>query len=648
MKKALIYIIFILTGIYGTPLLPFYADFTDNYWSEWYDVDVSPYSAGPSNWSVVDGVLKQTSNIYTTEDEYTVYSGTYVYAGDTLWQNYTIMAQYLSLDDDGFGVMVRYKDGDNFYRFMMVQDSTNGGPFRRIEKKVGGVFTTLVEDTSDFTYPSVFSWINFIAYDDSLIVYLDGVRFLATTDSDIPSGGVGFSCYANNDLSIDNVLVYPAKIETAPYTTVVTGPYLQMPSESSMTVCFELNLPDSAVVYYGLDTFSMADITDTTTSMRHCIQIDGLISDTLYYNRVATADTMISGPDYHFRTMGNENFFRLCIWGDNRTQYHEHYAVVHRMAQESCDVVINVGDVVTYGPNYTQWQREYFLPAEDVLKYAPSYIAIGNHEANAHWFYDYVKQPGNEHYFAFTRGPVRFIILDTNYPYTPGTDEYNWLINELSSDDYNDAVWKFVFHHHPPYSEGWDSPGYDGEADVRDYLVPLYEANDVTADFAGHTHDYERGEKDGVLYFITGGGGSPLDTWQQDWEYITVYHNVYQYMFIDISPSSLYICCKDTSGTVLDSITVYPLDILRNKNLPRKLKVSASPNPANSIIKFCGYAPENGRLNIYDLTGEKIDYFSVNKGKFDINWLPKVSSGIYIYKMISGNFIRKGKVIVLK
>jgi len=282
------------------------------------------------------------------------------------------------------------------------------------------------------------------------------------------------------------------------------------------------------------------------------------------------------------------------------------------------------------------------------LKYTPSYIAIGNHEFDAHWFYDYVVQPGNEHYFAFTRGPVRFIILDTNYPYTPGTDEYNWFVNELSSSEYNDAIWKFVFNHHPPYSEGWDSPGYDGEPDVRDYLVPLYESNNVTANFAGHTHDYERGEKDGVLYFITGGGGAPLDTWQQDWEYITVYHNVYQYMFIDISHSSLFICCKDTNGIVLDSITVYPLNISESINLPQKLTISTNPNPANSVIRFYGYAPEKGRLNIYDLNGKVIDYFPVRIGKFSINWSPKVSSGVYLYEIISGDFAQKGKVVILK
>ena len=38
-----------------------------------------------------------------------------------------------------------------------------------------------------------------------------------------------------------------------------------------------------------------------------------------------------------------------------------------------------------------------------LIQYTPI-VAIGNHEANAHWFYDFLAQPGNEHWFAYTYG----------------------------------------------------------------------------------------------------------------------------------------------------------------------------------------------------------------------------------------------------
>jgi len=357
--KAILLPLVLISAALSAPLLPFYAEFTDNYWSLWNVVDVLPYSGGPSIWYASGSQLLQTSNIYTTLDEYTVYSGTYIWVGDCKWRDYTMMLRYRSTDDDGFGVMARYQNGNNFYRFLMVQDGANGGPFRRIEKRIGGTFTTLAQDNSAFTYPADFTWVNFIVWSDSLIVYLDGARFLAASDGDLSCGGVGIACYANNGLTVDDILVYPAKIDTAPYTTVVTGPYLQMATETTMTIGFEFNLPAAATVKYGTDTLCTSEIVDAAAQMRHLVQLTGLSPDTKYYYKIIAPDTVIGNERFWFKTKGSEDEFRLCIWGDNRTQHWEHYAVMHAMARESCDIAINVGDVVTTGGNYTQWQATF-------------------------------------------------------------------------------------------------------------------------------------------------------------------------------------------------------------------------------------------------------------------------------------------------
>jgi hypothetical protein len=41
-------------------------------------------------------------------------------------------------------------------------------------------------------------------------------------------------------------------------------------------------------------------------------------------------------------------------------------------------------------------------------------------------------------------------------------------------------------------------------------LEPLFEKYKVSAGFFGHDHNYQHYLKDGVHYFITGGGGAPL------------------------------------------------------------------------------------------------------------------------------------------
>jgi len=41
-------------------------------------------------------------------------------------------------------------------------------------------------------------------------------------------------------------------------------------------------------------------------------------------------------------------------------------------------------------------------------------------------------------------------------------------------------------------------------------LIPMFEKYKLTAGFFGHDHNYQHYLKNGVHYFITGGGGAPL------------------------------------------------------------------------------------------------------------------------------------------
>ena len=226
----------------------------------------------------------------------------------------------------------------------------------------------------------------------------------------------------------------------------------------------------------------------------------------------------------------------------------------------------NVGDVVSNGNVYEQWGREYFGPMSCFAHSVPTYVAIGNHERNAHWFDDFVSQPGNEHWFAFSYGNSRFIILDTNRPYDPNSDQYKWLLKELRSKEFRKAAFRFVFFHHPPYSEQWDSPGYTGEEPVRRYLVPILERYGVDIVFSGHTHDYERGRKllkddREIFYIITGGGGSALDKVEnKDWDVIQLHKSVYHCVVVDVKGGVLSFKAIGLNGDVVDSFRKVSLD----------------------------------------------------------------------------------------
>ncbi len=64
----------------------------------------------------------------------------------------------------------------------------------------------------------------------------------------------------------------------------------------------------------------------------------------------------------------------------------------------------------------------------------------------------------------------------------------------------------FAATHDGPYSRGL----HGGNQIARERYAPILVENGVTMLFAGHDHLYQRGEKGGLRYIVSGGGGAPL------------------------------------------------------------------------------------------------------------------------------------------
>ncbi len=631
--------------------------------AEWTIYDIEPFSSGPSDWQIVAGALRQNSNIYTTLNEYSVYTGTQIMGGDPSWTDYTLKLDWSSSDDDGIGVLFRAQNQSNYYRFQCVQDIANGGPFRRIEKCVGGVFTTLASRTDVFLLDDRFTQIAVSCIGDSIKVFQDGTLLLSAADATFPAGNIGMTCYANAGASFDNVQVVVGE-DITPSRRLRAGPYIQNPKYTEMTIMWETSTPIEGKVLWG-ETPHFSDSMDVPSARIHEAVITGLMPNTKYYYAVRVGDTTLYGPEYYFNTNPpDDSPVRIVIWGDNRTDYITHEAVVERMIPRNADLAINLGDVVSTGSVYDQWVTEYLHPARNLLKNTPSYVSIGNHENDSYYFDDYFSQPDNEHWFAARYGPAYLVFLDTNRPYIPLTDQYNWLYNELSSTAAQAAPWLIMLHHHPPYSEGWDSPGYDGEENIRNYLVPLYEYYEVDMVFAGHTHDYERGDKDGVAYIISGGGGSALDHWLQDWPYIYVYAAVYHYIILDMTINYVIYRAYDIDDNLIDS-TIFGtyLEVAENEDFrPQNLSIlEASPNPFNSAIAIEYYNETYGNVSvtIIDINGRevaKIADGNVSPGRHKAIWNTKryehrgeaVPSGIYFVTVRSGDSMATHKIELVK
>ena len=118
------------------------------------------------------------------------------------WLNYTIRCTMSSFDDDAVGIMFRFQDQDNYYRFSW--DSQRS--YRRLVKKQNGEFTLLAEDSVPYIASQPYE-IEITAGGSLLIVRVDEAVVFAVEDTSLPFGTVGLYAWSNSGSVFDDVVV---------------------------------------------------------------------------------------------------------------------------------------------------------------------------------------------------------------------------------------------------------------------------------------------------------------------------------------------------------------------------------------------------------------------------------------------------------
>ena len=221
--------------------------------------------------------------------------------------------------------------------------------------------------------------------------------------------------------------------------------------------------------------------------------------------------------------------------------------------------------MVDDGSRLDQWQT-FFDIEGPLLRDNVLYPAVGNHDRQgrgrtADNFRDLFSVPENspdpERYYAFTYGPCRFLVLDSNAYSFALTDQTAWLERQLQAARDDRRVHHiFVVMHHPPYSVSL----HGGQRDLRERWTPLFEKYGVAAVFSGHDHVYERAQVAGVHYFVTGGGGaslyprklhpSPLDV-----AAVKYFERVNHYLRVHVVGDQIQVTAVRADGTPIETVT---------------------------------------------------------------------------------------------
>lgn len=324
----------------------------------------------------------------------------------------------------------------------------------------------------------------------------------------------------------------------------IKNPYLQWPLQTGVTIMWEtsseatgeVTLHDTERVH-ATGTGRFEAVAGSARTVReetapcciHRVTLDGLSAGTSYYYQVRSENEkgeccesalipFRTAPEAHlpFSFAVTSETGGTCTDEANRE-------VFGQIGRYRPDFLLVVGDSVCHGTNYGDWNRFFFEPGKDVISRTPFYLVPGNHEENAPWFYDFTAYPEPKNYYSFRYGNTQFIGLDSTAVaifedgktrlseegFGPGVPQYDFLVRELAACD--DAVWKIVFFHYPPYVSA------DYQVDEMRILCPILEEYGVDVVFNSHTIVYERSHplrgnaldlKNGIVYIVAGGAGA--------------------------------------------------------------------------------------------------------------------------------------------
>lgn len=338
-----------------------------------------------------------------------------------------------------------------------------------------------------------------------------------------------------------------------------SGPWLLDPGASTMTVAWNTAAPSVGRVWYGtsepdrLATEQGAPVTD------HRLVLASLQPQTQYRYRIEG-----EGASHVFTTApepGAEGPVTLLVYGDNRSNSGDHALVARAAAAEHAQVALHTGDMVTDARDPDLW-RTWFAEEHDLLVSTPLVPTVGNHEitdsgvAYSRWF-QHRDRPA---YWSLDYGPLHIDVLDSfelaagAKPHLGGLSEAQraWFEEDLRKVPKDRHV--LVLVHQGPYAHPLHPrPGHGGSETVRAALAAGAQVHPIEAVFAGHEHFYERGEIDGLRYFVVGGGGAPLDDPDATSPGVQSARKALSYVTVEVCGCHALLQAKDITGKVIDA-----------------------------------------------------------------------------------------------
>ena len=311
---------------------------------------------------------------------------------------------------------------------------------------------------------------------------------------------------------------------SGPTPVVTRGAYLQMLGTNSITVRWQTDIASNSKVDFGTTLAYGTSVNNATVSTEHEVQLTGLTTNTKYFYRIGTSTTSIQGDANNFFKTGvsaGSSNFKVWVTGDYGVPsggFPDQIAVRNAyqtfVGATPADFWLWLGDNAYPSGTATNFTDNVFNVHTQLLKSLPFFPSTGNHDyadnpyqsattLTTTWaYFDSFTMPTTaqlggiasttEKYYSYDYGNAHFVVLDT-WGANTNAAMYSWLQSDLQA---NTKKFVVCYFHNPPYTKGThdsdnsanDLPSFD----VRQYILPILEANNVDLVMSGHSHVYER------------------------------------------------------------------------------------------------------------------------------------------------------------
>ena len=274
-------------------------------------------------------------------------------------------------------------------------------------------------------------------------------------------------------------------------------------------------------------------------------------------------------------TLGDFNFAAAGDWGCTSNTIN----TVQNIIDLDPEFVLALGDL-SYDSSAKCW-LEIISPIAN-----KTMITIGNHDTDStiklKEYTDFFGLKGQ--YYSFNYQNVHFIVMSTELPYEDGSEQYNFVNNDLSKVSLNpDIDWIVVDYHSLAYTSPANiGKGNSAEKELRDIYHPLFVKYNVDLVLQAHNHNYQRSypiiynntnsenpiitdtknnnyyDPKGMIFGTVGTGGESLYPLTGQAPYVATQYVGFGFLNIDVINDGTTLSGKffANDGTIKDQFTI--------------------------------------------------------------------------------------------